>query len=113
MIPDPSLSTAITITGDVRILLSVAAVMFCIGIYGVLARRNAVGVLLCLELMANAVNLNLVVFSRFVLGTTGQVFTLFAIALTVAEVVVGLGLVVLLFRTKRDVRLELAEELRG
>lgn len=110
---DPSVPIAVTVSGDIRIVLSVAAVMFCIGVYGMLSRRNAIGVLLCLELMANAVNLNLVAFARFATGVAGQTFTLFAIALTVAEVVVGLGLVVLLFRTHKDVRLELAEDLRG
>ena len=73
--------------------------MFCIGVYGMLSRRNAIGVLLCLELMANAVNLNLVAFARYTSGAAGQVFTLFAIALTVAEVVVGLAIVMLLHRT--------------
>ncbi len=101
------------ITGDIRIFLTVAAIMFCLGLYGVLARRNAIGVLLSLELMANAVNINLVAFARFVTGTSGQVLTLFAIALTVAEVVVGLAIVILLQRTRRTIHLDAAEELRG
>ncbi len=101
------------IAGDLRVFLTVSAVMFCIGVYGILSRRNAIGVLLCLELMANAVNLNLVAFARFSTGTMGQVFTLFAIALTVAEVVVGMALVILLQRTHRDIRLDVAEEMRG
>lgn len=101
------------IAGDLRVFLTVAAVMFCIGVYGILSRRNAIGVLLCLELMANAVNLNLVAFARFSTGTMGQVFTLFAIALTVAEVVVGMALVILLRRTHKDIKLEAAEEMRG
>ncbi len=101
------------LTGDVRIFLTLGALMFCIGVYGVLSRRNAIGVLLCLELMANAVNINLVAFARFSSGTAGQVFTLFAIALTVAEVVVGLAIVVLLHRSRRDVLIEAAEEMHG
>ena len=103
----------IPIDGDIRIVLTVAAVMFCIGVYGLLSRRNAIGVLLCLELMANAVNLNLVAFARYQAGTAGQVFTLFAIALTVAEVVVGLAIAILLHRTHRDIKLDVAEEMRG
>ena len=90
------------IDGDIRIVLSAAAIMFCLGVYGLLSRRNTIGVLLCLELMANAANLNLVAFARYVTGTTGQVFTLFAIALTVAEVVVGLAIAILLHRTHRS-----------
>lgn len=101
------------LTGDIRVILTAAAVMFCIGVYGVLSRRNAVGVLLALELMANAVNLNLVAFSRYESGTAGQVFALFAIALTVAEVVVGLAIVILLHRTHRDIKVDVAEEMRG
>lgn len=98
---------------DVRFFLTIAALMFCLGVYGVLSRRNAVGVLLSLELMANAVNINLVAFAHFATGTVGQVFALFAIALTVVEVIVGLAIVVLLYRTRSDVLIELAEDLRG
>jgi NADH:ubiquinone oxidoreductase subunit K len=93
--------------------LTLAAALFCIGVYGVLTRRNAIGVLISVELMANAVNLNLVSFARFSTGDVGQVFTLFAIALTVAEVVVGLAIVVLLYRTHHDILTELASDLRG
>lgn len=101
------------LTGDIRVMLTMAAVMFCIGVYGLLSRRNAIGVLLSLELMANAVNLNLVAFSRYATGVTGQVFALFAIALTVAEVVVGLAIVILLHRTHRTIKVDAAEEMRG
>jgi len=97
---------------ELQILLSIAAILFCVGIYGVISRRNAIGVLLSLELMANAVNLNLVIFARYGDGAVGQAFTLFAIALTVAEVVVGLALVVLLYRTRHDVLTELASDLK-
>ncbi len=100
-------------TGDIRIFLTAASVMFSLGVYGLLSRRNAIGVLLSLELMANAVNINLVAFARFSSGTVGQVFTLFAIALTVAEIVVGLAIVILLQRTHRDIRVDVAEEMRG
>ena len=95
-----------------QVLLTVAAILFCIGIYGIISRRNAVGVLLSLELMANAVNLNLIAFAMYGDGATGQAFTLFAIALTVAEVVVGLALVVLLYRTRHNALLELASDLK-
>jgi NADH-quinone oxidoreductase subunit K len=92
--------------------LLLACALFCIGAYGLLTRRNAVGVLLSVELMANAVNLNLVAFSRFHGGHLGQVFALFAVAVTVAEVAVGLALVILLYRSRKDVLVDQASEMR-
>ncbi len=98
---------------DVRVFLSIAAVLFALGLYGALTRRNAVGILVAVELMANAVNLNLIAFGRYGAGAAGQVFALFAIALTVTEVVVGLAVVVLLYRTRHDASVDRAQELRG
>lgn len=94
---------------DLRIWLSLAAVLFAIGLYGALTRRNAIGVLLAIELMMNAANINFVAFAHYTAGVTAQVFALFAIALTVSEVAVGLALVVLLFRSKRDALPDLAD----
>jgi len=93
--------------------LLLTAALFAIGIYGLLTRRNVVGMLLSVELMANAVNINLVAFSRYHGGTTGQVFAVFAIALTVAEVVVGLALVILLYRAQKDIAVDTATALKG
>ena len=93
--------------------LMLAAALFALGIFGLLTRRNAIGVLASIELMANAANINFVAFSRFGAGPEGQVFALFSTALTVAEVVVGLALVILLYRRSGDVLLEHASELKG
>lgn len=93
--------------------LILSAALFSLGVFGLVTRRNAVGLLASVELMANAVNINLVAFSRFQGGNTGQVFALFTTAITVAEVVVGLALVIVLFRARGDVRLDLASELKG
>lgn len=93
--------------------LLLAAALFSVGVYGVLSHKNAIGLLLSVELMANAVNINLVAFSRYHGGHLGQVFAIFAIAITVAEVVVGLSLVILLYRSKHDVMVDAAAELRG
>jgi len=93
--------------------LMLAAVLFCIGLYGVLTRKNIIGILISVELMANAVNINLVAFSRFAGNLWGQAFSLFAIALTVAEVVVGLAIVILLYRTHKDILPNQADSLRG
>jgi NADH-quinone oxidoreductase subunit K len=90
-----------------------AAALFCVGIYGVLSRRSAVGILLSVELMMNAANINLVAFSRYHGGHLGQVFAVFAIALTVAEVVVGLALVILLYRAKKESTVDAADALEG
>lgn len=98
---------------ELRLFLTVAAALFSMGIYGVLTRRNAIGVLLSVELMANAVNLNLVAFGTYLAGPNGGAFTLFAIALTVTEVAVGLALVVLLYRTRRNVLINLANEMHS
>ncbi len=92
------------------LLLSTA--LFCAGVFGVLTRRNAIGVLLGVELMMNAANINLVAFSRFHGSHVGQVFAVFAIALTVAEVVVGLALVILLYRSRKDVAVDAANALK-
>ena len=92
------------------LLLSTA--LFSVGVYGVLSRRNVVGVLLSVELMMNAVNINFVAFSHYHGGHVGQVFAVFAIALTVAEVVVGLALVILLYRSKKEVAVDAAAVLK-
>ena len=96
----------------VQTLLMLTSGLFCMGIYGLLTRRNAIALLLSAELMINAVTINLVTFSRFAGGVTGQVFAVFTIALTVAEVVVGLAIVILLFRWRRGIAVDSANELR-
>jgi NADH-quinone oxidoreductase subunit K len=93
--------------------LWLAAVVFAIGLFGVMTRRNTVGMLLGIELMLNAVNINLVAFSRFHGDATGMVVTLFAICVTVAEVALGLALVILLFRTRRTAMADHLDLLKG
>ncbi len=80
-----------------------AFLVFSIGVFGVITRRNMIGIMLSLELMLNSVNLNLVALSRAYGHTNGQVFAFFAIAITVAEVAVGLSIAILMFRIKRAV----------
>ena len=93
--------------------LLLAAAMFAIGLYGVLTRRNLLALVVSIELMANAANVNLVAFSRYGDHPWGQVTALFAIALTVAEVVVGLALIILAARTHRSIETDALGELRG
>ena len=93
--------------------LVLAALVFSIGLFGVITRRNAVGILLGIELMLNAVNINLVAFARFAGNPAGVVFTLFTIAVTVAEVAVGLAIVIVIFRVRRTVEADHLDLLRG
>ena len=93
--------------------LTLSAILFSIGMFGVITRRNTVGILLGVELMLNAVNINLVAFSRFNVDVAGMVLTVFAICITVAEVSLGLALVILLFRTRRTALADHIDWLKG
>ena len=93
--------------------LLLAAMLFSIGLYGVFTRKNALAILVSIELMANAVNINLVAFSRFTGELVGQGFALFSIALTVAEVVIGMAIVILLYRTHKTIDADAPSALRG
>ena len=96
-------------------LLTLAAMLFGIGLYGALSRKNAVHVMMSLELMANAVNLNLVALSRFVTpeALTGQFFAVFSMVVSAAEIGLGLALVLALYRSKKSVELEAMQDLKG
>ncbi len=93
--------------------LLLAAALFCIGVYGVIARRNAVMVLMSIELILNAVNLNLVAFALMNGVADGQVFALFVIAIAAAEVGVGLALVLMIYRNRRSIALDELSEMKG
>ncbi len=95
--------------------LILGAILFCIGVYGVIARKNAVMVLMSIELILNAVNLNLLAFAlnNNNGGADGQVFALYVIAIAAAEVGVGLGLVLLIYRNKRSISLDELSEMKG
>jgi NADH-quinone oxidoreductase subunit K len=93
--------------------LTLAALVFVIGLYGVLTRRNAIGILLGIELMLNAVNINLVAFARFNGDVAGLIFALFTIAITVAEVAVGLAIVIVIFRVRKTIDADHLDLLRG
>jgi NAD(P)H-quinone oxidoreductase subunit 4L len=93
--------------------LLLGAVLFCLGVYGVLVRRNAVLVLMSIELILNAVNINLVAFGAMDHSIAGSVFALFVIAIAAAEVGVGLAIVLLIYRNRRSVDLDDIAELKG
>jgi NADH:ubiquinone oxidoreductase subunit K len=88
--------------------LVLGAVLFTIGTFGVLTRRNAIGILMSLELMFNAVNINLVAFNKFIApdNLTGQIFAIFIIVIAAAEAVVGLALVLLLYRNWKGIDID-------
>ena len=93
--------------------LLLGAVLFCIGVYGVLSRRNGVAVLMSVELILNAVSINLVAFGAFNGDVAGQVFALFVITGAAAEVGVGLAIVLLIYRNRRSVDLDQADLMTG
>lgn len=93
--------------------LVLAAAIFCIGLFGVITRRNTIGILLGIELMLNAVNINLVAFARYNADITGIIFTVFTICITVSEAALGLAIVILLFRVRRTVMADQLDLLKG
>ncbi|HEU5124893.1 MAG TPA: NADH-quinone oxidoreductase subunit NuoK [Verrucomicrobiae bacterium] len=86
--------------------LTVAGLLFALGLFGVIARRNVLVMYMCLELMLNAANLALVAFSRFTNNLQGQVFVFFIITVAAAEVAVGLALIVALYRKRGTAHVE-------
>ncbi len=93
--------------------LVVSALVFCIGLGGILTRRNPLVILLCLELMLNAGNLALVAFSRMHGGEAGQVFALIVMVIAACEVVIGLGIIVAMYRRQLPIDVDEMSELRG
>jgi NADH-quinone oxidoreductase subunit K len=94
--------------------LIVAAILFCIGLYGALAQRNAITILMGIELMLNAININLVAFWRYITPDvlTGQVFAIFVITVAAAEAAIGLALIISIFRNRDTVIVEEVDMMR-
>jgi NADH-quinone oxidoreductase subunit K len=95
--------------------LLLAAALFCIGLFGVLARRNAVAVLMGIELMLNAVNINLIAFWRYTAlsALVGQAFAVFVITVAAAEAAVGVALFIAIYRLRSTVNVEELDEMKG
>jgi NADH:ubiquinone oxidoreductase subunit K len=98
---------------DIGWYLVVSAIIFCIGAGGVMVRRNPLVILLCLELMLNGANLALVAFSRLWGGEDGQIFALIVMVVAAAEVTVGLGMVVAIYRLRMPIDVDELSELQG
>jgi len=88
--------------------LILAGILFCIGLYGALSRRNAVAILMCIEIMLNAVNITMVAFSRYIVASalTGQIFAIFIMTVAAAEAAVGLAIFISLYRHRETVDVE-------
>jgi NADH-quinone oxidoreductase subunit K len=97
---------------DISYYLYLSAILFTIGAVGVLVRRNAIVVFMCIELMLNAVNLSLVTFSRLDSNLTGQVIAFFVMVVAAAEVVVGLAIIMSIFRSRRSASVDDANLLK-
>ena len=95
--------------------LIVAAALFCIGLFGSVSRRNTVGILMGVELMLNAVNINLIAFWRYLepRGTSGLIFAIFTITVAAAEVAVGLAMVIAVYRTRLTINADEIDTLKG
>jgi NADH-quinone oxidoreductase subunit K len=98
---------------DIAWFVVLSAFIFCIGAAGVLTRRNPLVVLLCLELMLNAGNLALVAFARMWGNGAGQVFALIVMVIAACEVVIGLGIIVAMYRSRLPIDVDEMSELRG
>jgi len=88
--------------------LALSALLFCIGIFGVLTRRNAIGILMSIELLFNAVNINFVAFAKFInpQAIVGQIFVIFVITIAAAEAAVGLAIIILIYRQHKGVEVD-------
>jgi len=97
----------------VEYYLILSAILFSIGVLGVIIRRNAIVLFLCIELMLNAVNLTFIAFGRYLDSIDGQVFVLIVMTVAAAEVAVGLGIIVALFRGKETTSVDDINLLKG
>jgi len=91
----------------------VSVVLFSIGIYGLVVKRNAIRLIFSIEIIANAANLNLIAFARYIHNVEGQVFALFSIAIAAAEVAVALGIIIIAYRLYKEIDVEEFRSLKG
>ncbi|MCL4441982.1 MAG: NADH-quinone oxidoreductase subunit NuoK [Firmicutes bacterium] len=98
----------LTLTVSLYHYLILSAILFGIGLFGVLAKRNAIAVLICIELMLNAININLLAFNKYMTpgDFVGQIFAIFVITVAAAEVGVGLAIIIAIYRNKLSVNLD-------
>jgi len=93
--------------------VTISLILVGIGIYGLIVKRNAIRMIFAIEIIANAANLNLIAFSRYLGDIQGQIFALFAIAIAAAEVAVGLAIIIIAYRLYKDIDVTQYKYLRG
>ena len=93
--------------------LGLSVILFTIGVLGVVIRRNAIVIFMCIELMLNAVNINLVAFSYYLLDMRGQIMVFFIVAVAAAEAAIGLAIIIALFRNKQAVNIDAMNIMKG
>ena len=98
---------------DTAAYLMLSGTLFAVGLIGVIVRRNMITVLMCIELMLNAVNINLVAFSHRVANLDGQVFAIFVICIAAGEAAVGLAIIIQLYRLRSTINLDEVKTLNG
>jgi NADH:ubiquinone oxidoreductase subunit K len=91
----------------------ISVVLFAIGIYGLVVKRNAIRMIFSIEIIANAANLNLIAFSRYLANPQGQILALFSIAIAAAEVAVGLGLIIIAYRLYKEIDVAEFRSMKG
>jgi len=91
---------------DIQYFLILSAVLFSIGVIGVLVRRNAIVIFMCIELMLNSVNLSLITFSSFFSNYYGQIFVFFIMTVAAAEAAVGLAIIISIYRNKESINID-------
>jgi NADH-quinone oxidoreductase subunit K len=98
---------------DLALYLTLSGILFEIGAFGVVYKRNAIGMFMCIELMLNSVNLTFVAFSRFLNDTTGQMFVFVVMCVAAAEAAVGLGIIIAIFRNRESLDVDEASILKN
>lgn len=93
--------------------MMLSAAVFCIGVYGFLSRRNVIMMFISIELMLNAVNINLVAISHYMEDLAGQILSFFVITVAAAEAAIGLAIIIALFRNKETVHVDEMKEMQG
>lgn len=105
--------TELQISVDLSWYLSLSAILFTIGVVGVIIKRNAIAMFMCIELMLNSVNLTFISFSSFFRDVNGQLFVFIVMAVAAAEAAVGLGIIISIFRNRESIDVDDASVLRG
>ena len=115
MEPITQASNLIPVNGQVPLAwyLLLSALLFTIGAVGVLVKRNPIVIFMCVEMMLNAVNLTFIAFGRYLGDVGGQMFTIFVMAVAAAEVAVGLGILLSIFRSREDINVDEVNLLKG